>query len=396
MYAGISSRQVRKCLEVLNLVFESTVMDLPSHQTVLDWVKKCGLSAYDNCRKRPSLKEAEYSIIMDNSITIGGEDLHVELAAPAIHPGHALKHSDVELWKMSVDKKWTRKRVQAELADTIVQAGRKPEFVLTDNGSIMLNAAEGMGVPCHRDISHSFGMCLEQVYGKDKEYAELVQKIGYARKYGHTPVAHLMPPKRRAYARFMNVFDSIQWAHEILQSDVKMPQLAREVFGFVNTHASIIEEMQDVMEAFRFMEQLCKEKGLSDVTVRECVKCINRTLLLGGDRPRMLGELLIGYFRREGSLLKGKDSVHNISSDVIESSFGYLKSRMSSCANHGFTSLILVMPLHFKLADLEGCAKFDIRGHLTETSLTKLAKWKVESLMPNLAIRRSMMLKIAS
>lgn len=119
-------------------------------------------------------------------------------------------------------------------------------------------------------------------------------------------------------------------------------------------------------------------------------------LLLGGDRPRMLGELLIGYFRREGSLLKGKDSVHNISSDVIESSFGYLKSRMSSCANHGFTSLILVMPLHFKLADLEGCAKFDIRGHLTETSLTKLAKWKVESLMPNLAIRRSMMLKIAS
>ena len=294
VYAGVSARQTGKALEVFNLVFGKLTDDIPSYQTALDWVKKCGLSVYENARRRPSLREVDYSIIMDNSITIGGQD------------------------------------------------------------------------------------------GKDGEYSELVQKIGYARKYGHTPIAHLMPPRRRAYARFMNVFDSIQWAHDIMQSDFKLPALARHLFGFVNTHASLFEEMQEVMDAYRYMEHLCKEKGLSRTTAAECISHIGKTLMPGGERPRRLGGLLIGYFRKEASLLE-EDAVHNISSDVIESAFGYIKNRMSSCANHGFTSLILLMPLHFRLADIDCCADFNISDCLQSTSLTKLNEWKRESLMQNMS-----------
>lgn len=383
-------------MEVFNLVFGDVMKEIPSHQTVLDWVKKCGLSVYEKNKRTTSLSELNYSIIMDNSITIGGEDLHIELVAPAGHPGHTLRHADVDVLKMSVGKKWTKQAIRAELSDTIKNVGSNPAYVLTDNGRVMLSALSDMDMASHRDISHSFGMYLEQVYGNDEEYCELVQKIGYARKYGHTPIAHLMPPKRRAYARFMNVFDSIQWAHDILQADFKLPKRAREMFAFVNTHASLIEEMQDVMDSFRFMERLCKEEGLSENTAKECVACINRTLIIGGRRPRRLGELLIGYFNRECSLLEGSHAVHNISSDVIESSFGYMKNRLSSCANHGFTSLILLMPLHFKLADLSDCSYFNVRDCLKEMTLPKLELWKRHSLLPNMSVKRSEILKFAS
>lgn len=396
VYVGVSARQTGKALEVFNLVFGKLTDDIPSYQTALDWVKKCGLSVYENARRRPSLREVDYSIIMDNSITIGGQDLHVELMAPASHPGHSLRHSDVEMVKMSVDEKWTGDMVREELSDTIAKAGCKPKYVVTDNGRVMLGALAGQELTCHRDISHSFGMYLEQVYGKDGEYSELVQKIGYARKYGHTPIAHLMPPRRRAYARFMNVFDSIQWAHDIMQSDFKLPALARHLFGFVNTHASLFEEMQEVMDAYRYMEHLCKEKGLSRTTAAECISHIGKTLMPGGERPRRLGRLLIGYFRKEASLLEEEDAVHNISSDVIESAFGYIKNRMSSCANHGFTSLILLMPLHFRLADIDCCADFNISDCLQSTSLTKLNEWKRESLMQNMSQNRTKTLKFAS
>ena len=84
------------------------------------------------------------------------------------------------------------------------------------------------------------------------------------------------------------------------------------------------------MAAYRYMEHLCKEKGLSRTTVSECVSHIGRTLMLSGERPRRLGNLLLGYFQKEASLLEGDNAVHNISSDVIETAFEYLKNRLSS------------------------------------------------------------------
>ena len=382
-------------MEVVNLVFGKLTDKIPSHQTVLDWVEKCGLSEYSKAKEKLSLSELDYAIVMDNSITMGGQDLHLELAAPARHPGHALQYSDVEVIDMSVGMKWNKDMVTQELANTIAQVGRPPEYIVTDNGKIMTGAIANLGLPGHRDISHSFGACLEQVYGSDPEYSDLVQKMGYARKYAHTSIANLMPPKRRAYARFMNVFDSIRWAYGVLQSDILLPKLAQERFGFTKGHASLIAEMQEVMDAFRRIESICKNDGLSKSTVQECKQLICRTLMTSGERPRKLGKLLLDYFDRESKLLENDIVCHNISSDVIESVFGHFKDRMSPNQNNGFTALTLVAPLHLKMATPELCADFSIRERLKDTTLTLLHEWKRKALLPNTAAERSKLLKTA-
>ena len=118
--------------------------------------------------------EEAYSIIYDNSITVCGQVLHLELKSSSEHPGHSLRHADVSVLRMKVGKGWDAEMINGQ---------------------------------------------LENVYSKDPEFMDFIVKKGNARKFSHTPMAGLMPPRRREYARFMNVFDTVHRAKAILEND---------------------------------------------------------------------------------------------------------------------------------------------------------------------------------
>jgi hypothetical protein len=80
--------------------------------TVLDWVEKCGLGITKGCMKKKTAEEA-YSIIYDNSITVCGQDLHLELKAASEHPGHSLRHADVSVLRMTAGKGWNTEMVKS-------------------------------------------------------------------------------------------------------------------------------------------------------------------------------------------------------------------------------------------------------------------------------------------
>ena len=85
VYAGISSHQVPKAMQLAALLWNGITDDIPSHVTVLEWVEKCGLSLTKGCMKKKTAEEA-YSLIFDNSITVCGQDLHL------LRPGDSLTH----------------------------------------------------------------------------------------------------------------------------------------------------------------------------------------------------------------------------------------------------------------------------------------------------------------
>ena len=197
-----------------------------------------GLSITKGCMKRKTAEEA-YSIIFDNSITVCGQDLHLELKASSEHPGHSLKHADVSVLRMKAGKGWNTEMIKGQLEQTIKEEGRKPDYVVSDNGQIMCIASETLGLTHHKDIlthhkdiSHSFGVFLENVYSKDPEFADFIAKKGYARKFSHTAMAPLMPPRRREYARFMNVFDTVHWAKAILENEHLLSSHERYMLSF--------------------------------------------------------------------------------------------------------------------------------------------------------------------
>ena len=145
-YGGLSSRQVPKVMELHNLIWGGLSEELPSHVTVIDWVEKCGLSTVQGSMSKKTAKEA-YSLIIDNSITVCGQDLHMELKTSSCHPGHPHKQADVSVARLVVGKNWNKDATKRQLSKTIESAGCKPDYVVCDNG--------GDNVQCQRRYGHS-------------------------------------------------------------------------------------------------------------------------------------------------------------------------------------------------------------------------------------------------
>lgn len=393
-YAGISSRQVPKVMELSSLLWGGVDDRIPSHVTVIDWVEKCGLSLAEGSLRKKTAAEA-YSLVIDNSITLCGQDLHLELMASSVHPGHPHSHADVSVVSMVAGRQWDAESTRRELDKTIARLGYAPEYVVCDNGRTVCNASEEAGLPTHRDISHSFGMFLERVYSKDDEFTHFINKKGYARKYSHTLMAPLMPPRRREYARFMNAFETVRWAKAMLENDRLLSSRERWLFSFVRTHASLVEELDEVMKGYEYMEQLCKQVGLSHRTASMCRDYVNRHFMTKGERVRRLGDMIISYFNKEERLLTG-DEPHNICSDIIESTFGYLKSRMSPNKSNGYTPLVLLMPLHMRVSTIDDCRSFNAARTIGNTKLNDINKWRADNLLPNPSIKRLNLLKKVS
>lgn len=153
--------------------------------------------------------------------------------------------------------------------------------------------------------------------------------------------------------------------------------------------------MKEVMDWYRRLERLCKEHGLSFGTSRQCVALVNSTFMQRGERLRTLGRMLIDYFRQEESLLESSDAVHNICSDVIESTFGYVKGRLPSNKNNGFTPLVLLIPAHLRVADIKSCKDLDLSDAMRRTKLADIARWRKENLLPNPTKTRARTLSMA-
>ena len=85
------------------------------------------------------------------------------------------------------------------------------------------------------------------------------------------------------------VFDRIDWAYSMLHNFFKLPPLGKSAFGFLQKQACFIEEMKNVMDWYRHMEELIKEKGLSRKTSNECKRYIHATFMQQNKRLRNLG-----------------------------------------------------------------------------------------------------------
>lgn len=372
------------------MLFDGIAGKAPSHQTIFDWVLKYGLSL---SRSTGSLKEKNRALIIDNSVNMNGQELYLELDTPATHPGHPLGYSDVRLVHMKVGKGWNVGMIKEQLRKATSETA--PEYIVSDNAKSIGRACREMEFKHHRDISHSFGVFLERTYANTEELSEFNQKLGFARKYSHTVIGCLMPPKRRAYARFMNLFDRIDWAYSMLHNYHKLPPIGKTAFGFLQEQACFIEEMKNVTDWYRYMETLIKERGLSRRTSDECRRYIHATFMQQDERLRSLGQMLLDYFRQEESLLESDDDVHNICSDIIESVFGYTKSRLSSNPNNGFTSLVLMVPVHLRMADIESCSGLDVYDSMQATRLCDITKWREENLLANPCISRARTMSMA-
>lgn len=95
-------------------------------------------------------------------------------------------------------------------------------------------------------------------------------------------------------------------------------------------------------------------------------------------------------------MLNDSRQIRNISSDIIESEFGILKSKVSSNKLNRFTRMILMLPLYPKIVVYSDAKKQNFKVRLANVKLKDIDLWAKENLSPNRVALRSRTLNNAS
>jgi len=372
-----SARDVSSILEILN---ESTggLLDdgEPCANTIDNWANKCGLDAYGKAGGR--LGRDPYAMIIDDSMVFGGQRLLLVLLVPAAHGGRPLAHGDVAVGGIYVAESIDSEYIKNALEETAAKVGRDPEYVVSDNASVMRKGIGMAGMRRHSDITHSLGMLLERTYKREADFSDFAGQVAdVSFKCGMLPVAYLLPPKQRAVARFMNMGGWVDWASAMLGKMGQVPAGYRDAFSFIPRNASLIDELSDVMSCVRYIESAFKHGGLSPETAAKCMGKVDRTLMRGNERMRSLGTAIKRFLGGEAERTEG--GARNNSSDIIESTYGTYKSKKSPNKMYGVTTLALRLSLCGKTLGKD----FDAARSLTSVKMRDIQEWKRKNLLPN-------------
>lgn len=105
---------------------------------------------------------------------------------------------------------------------------------------------------------------------------------------------------------------------------------------------------------------------------------------------------MLDYFKTQAEMLNGITQIRHISTDIIESDFGILKSKISPNKLYGFTTMVLILPLYPKITVYSNAEKQNFKVRLANVKLKDIDLWAKENLSPNRVALRSKTLNKAS
>lgn len=387
-------RSVVEIIEIFSEVLGDGFGKAPCHNTVENWIKKLGLAVYQDGKP---CKGKDYASVVDESIAINGQKLLLTLGIPASHQGRPVRHEDATVLDMSVGQKFNAKDIQDKMESVSETAGAAPQFVISDNASNLVRGIKDSGLTHHADISHSMGVCLRQTYGGQADFVAFTELLGKTRlQYHLTDKAYLLPPNMRTISRFMNMSSWVEWGCRMLDTFDNLPEKMQAAYSFLKDHEPLLRELQTALDAVRHVEEICKNKGFSLQTSKMCQHYII-THVIGNASPRQarLGLKMLDYFKKEEVSLTESMKI-NISSDIIESTFGVYKSKKSPNKLYGITAFSLMIPLYCKITSKAQSCSFNFEGHLTSVRLKDVEEWRSKNLSTNWVAERTKTLKKVS
>lgn len=394
MRTGCGLRTVVKILEVFSEVLGENFGKSPCCNTVENWIKKLGLSVYQDDQP---CKGKKFAMVMDESIAINGQKLLLALAIPSEHQDRPVKHEDVTVLNMTIGANFKGEDIENKISEVTISAGSEPQYVISDNAHNLVRGILDSGYVHYADISHSMGVILKKVYEKQPDFVELTTLLGKKRlQYHLTNKAYLLPPNMRTIARFMNMSEWVIWGNSMLACYNKLPKEMQEAYAFINDYESLLQELMDALDAIRHIEHICKNKGFSCKTSKECQSYIVAHVI-GNAYPRQahLGLKMLEYFRKEEAQLT-EDMNICISSDIIESTFGIYKSKKSPNKLYGITPFALMIPLYPKVVNESVTKTFNFKERLVNVKLKDIDAWTTEHLSKNWVTERTKTLKQVS
>ncbi len=374
--------------------------ECPSHVTIRNWTLKIGYYEL----MRPKDYADDWIIILDHSIQFGQEKIFVVLGIRKkdfLRLNRPLQYSDLEtLHQVSMKRSNGEliyeiiKKLQEEIGITIYAVG--------DYGSDLKKGLRLLGVPHVHDLSHLIARTIEKIYNTDSRYNEFKKEMSLMRnKFAQTDIAPIVPPKGRKKSEYQSFDKIVKWSEKSLYlldnklKDVKKRNKLEKEFGnvivskiekelsWLTNYRKLITELSEITIAVRAIEKDMKHNGLSDIALKNATVSLKE---LKSENGIKLGEKLLFNLKEQFNLLPNEDVIL-CSSDILESTFGKYKNRVSENPMASVTVLMLMIA-----AFTSNLTEKKIRESMENVKISDIKEWEKNIIGTSLHKQRMLLL----
>lgn len=293
--------------------------------------------------------------LIDHSQQIGKEKVLVVLGLrlSQLPPqGECLCYEDLELIDL-IPVRQSNKRIVDEQLEANVSKTGVPRAIIRDDGGDLTGGAKLFcsrhPETCHiYDVKHKTAALLRRRLRNDDRWKALTSRAAQIKtQLQLTDVAFLVPPNQRSKGRYMNLEELVGWGMKTLEIlDQPPPSVLKycpamrleQQFGWLRDYREAITEWSEQLVLTRAAEQFVRTQGLYQGAAIDLARVLQPCAQ--NERSRLLRDELIAFVASESSKAKPGERLPG-STEILESSFGKLKSLERDQCKSGFTGLLL-------------------------------------------------------
>ena len=368
--------------------------EVPSHVTIRNWTLKIGYYEL----MRPKEIADDWIILLDHSIQFGQEKIFVVLGIREkdfLKLNRPLQYSDLETLYEEPMKKSNGELIYSRVKILQNKLGNF-KYAVGDYGSDLKKGLRLAGIIHIHDLSHLISNEIEKIYKSDQRYDAFKKELSRMRnKLSQTDIAAIVPPKRRKKSEYQSFDKIVKWADnslnllKILNCSKKTKELEqlkakiggelsesilekiRENLAWITEYEELINELAEINKVVKSIEKQMKHSGLSQATLENAIILLEK---LTTENGILFKDNLLLKLKSQLDLLS-KTEIILCSSDILESTFGKYKNRVSENLMASVTVLILMIAAYSS-----NLTESDIREGLEDVKISDIRKWEKEKI----------------
>jgi len=378
-FSGVSFRSVSKIFLVMKITFNLNIR-IPSHTTVLNWVKKQGIA---NFRDKDFFENEKWILIIDESIQFGNKKLLAVIAVSASKQnlGRALNYKDLVPVILKSSESWKADEIAVEIKahfnlDQIL-------YVVSDNGNNLKSSYDKLGLKHIEDVGHKFSWIIKEVYEKQTDFEIYTKQLSSMRaKLSMSKYSHIIPPNQRIISRFMNLTPLFKWGNKMIDllEKNKLNKEEREKVEFVLVKKEFIQQTYNLLLLLNQIQKILKTKGFSIVSTNKCRKLLKKSNCEKGKKVQIM---INQYFEETLQKMENGKTIL-CSSDILESCFGKYKSVVKANKTVGITDLCLCISTLLGENDFKSTEEA-----MYKIKTTQIKEWKHKNIGETLFDKRN-------
>ena len=383
--SGVSFRSVSKVFIVLNISFNLNLR-VPTHATVLNWVKKQGIA---NFRDKAFYDDQKWILIVDESIQFGNKKLLAVLAVPASKQslGRALTYKDLVPVILKASESWKANEIESEIRSCMDV--EQVLYIVSDNGNNLKSSYSLLGIKHIEDVGHKFSWIIKETLEKQDDFEAYTKLLsGLRGKLSMSKYAHIVPPNQRIMSRFMNLSPLFKWGNRILKllDKKQLNESETEKVGFVNQYRELITQTNHLLCIINKVQKILKNEGFSKDTTNQCLRLLEN---INDERGKKVVAMIETYFEETLQKMSDQETIL-CSSDIIESCFGKYKSIVKANKSVGITDLCLCISCLMSDGSIEQTKKA-----MGQIKTKQIKDWNEKNIGETLYAKRNVLFKKA-